>query len=98
METDLALASLAVADPAPPVLEAMIAREDRAIMARAFDSLVAASPVKALVLIRRYGLGGRDAQTLEQIAHDLGTSRGNIRRIEMRALAALIDLAHEHQS
>jgi DNA-directed RNA polymerase sigma subunit (sigma70/sigma32) len=88
-----ALAYLTAPDPAPPVLDAIIEREDLATLARAFVRLAAAEPVKAAVIARRYGLGGDPPQTLEEIAHDLGISRGDVRRIELRGVATLVNLA-----
>jgi DNA-directed RNA polymerase sigma subunit (sigma70/sigma32) len=91
MPAQLPVATRSVPDPAPPVLDAIIEREDLATLARAFARLAAAEPVKAAVLARRYGLGGQPPQTLEQIAHDLGISRGDVRRIEMRGIASLVN-------
>ena len=42
-----------------------------------------------LVVERRYGLGGRDAATLEDIASDLGLTRERVRQIQMEALSKL---------
>ena len=42
-----------------------------------------------LVVERRYGLGGRDAATLEGIARDLGLTRERVRQIQMEALSKL---------
>ena len=42
-----------------------------------------------LVVERRYGLGGRDATTLEDIADDLGLTRERVRQIQMQALSKL---------
>jgi len=42
-----------------------------------------------LVVERRYGLGGHDATTLEDIASDLGLTRERVRQIQMEALAKL---------
>jgi RNA polymerase nonessential primary-like sigma factor len=42
-----------------------------------------------LVVERRYGLGGQDPTTLEDIANDLGLTRERIRQIQMEALSAL---------
>jgi RNA polymerase nonessential primary-like sigma factor len=42
-----------------------------------------------LVVERRYGLGGQDPATLEDIANDLGLTRERVRQIQMEALSAL---------
>lgn len=42
-----------------------------------------------LVIERRYGLGGHDATTLEDIALDLGLTRERVRQIQMDALSKL---------
>jgi RNA polymerase primary sigma factor len=41
------------------------------------------------VIERRFGLGGRQAQTLEQVGGELGLTRERIRQIEAKALAKL---------
>jgi DNA-directed RNA polymerase sigma subunit (sigma70/sigma32) len=91
MAADSILAS--IPDPAPPALDVIIARDERVIFARAFDRLASTEPVKALVLARRYGLGGHEPHTLEQIATEWGAARGDIRKIETRAISALVNLA-----
>lgn len=42
-----------------------------------------------LVVERRYGLGGQEAATLEDIAVDLGLTRERVRQIQMDALTKL---------
>ncbi len=42
-----------------------------------------------LVVERRYGLGGRDPATLEDIASDLGLTRERVRQIQVEALTTL---------
>ena len=42
-----------------------------------------------LVVERRYGLGGQDPTTLEDIASDLGLTRERVRQIQMEALSKL---------
>ena len=42
-----------------------------------------------LVVERRYGLGGEDVTTLENIASDLGLTRERVRQIQMEALSKL---------
>lgn len=42
-----------------------------------------------LVIERRYGLGGQDAATLDDIANDLGLTRERVRQIQVEALSTL---------
>ena len=42
-----------------------------------------------LVVERRYGLGGHDAATLQDIAMDLGVTRERVRQVQMEALSNL---------
>ena len=42
-----------------------------------------------LVVERRYGLGGQDPTTLEDIANELGLTRERVRQIQMEALSTL---------
>ena len=42
-----------------------------------------------LVVERRYGLGGHDATTLENVASDLGLTRERVRQIQIEALSKL---------
>ncbi|MCX7161948.1 MAG: RNA polymerase sigma factor RpoS [Betaproteobacteria bacterium] len=42
-----------------------------------------------LVVERRYGLGGQEVATLEDIANDLGLTRERVRQIQMEALSKL---------
>jgi RNA polymerase nonessential primary-like sigma factor len=42
-----------------------------------------------LVVERRYGLGGQEATTLDDIASDLGLTRERVRQIQMEALSTL---------
>jgi RNA polymerase nonessential primary-like sigma factor len=42
-----------------------------------------------LVVERRYGLGGQEPATLEDIANDLGLTRERVRQIQVEALSAL---------
>ncbi len=45
------------------------------------------------LLERRYGLGGRPQQTLEEIGRELGVTRERVRQLESRALRALRAIA-----
>jgi RNA polymerase nonessential primary-like sigma factor len=42
-----------------------------------------------IVIERRYGLGGRDAATLEDVAGELGVTRERVRQIQAEALDKL---------
>ena len=48
-----------------------------------------ADAIQRLVVERRYGLGGRDVTTLEDIASDLGLIRERVRQIQVEALTTL---------
>jgi RNA polymerase primary sigma factor len=41
------------------------------------------------VLVRRYGLGGKDSATLAELANELGLSRERIRQLQLKAVQAL---------
>ncbi|WP_022851467.1 sigma-70 family RNA polymerase sigma factor [Limisalsivibrio acetivorans] len=45
-----------------------------------------------VIIIRRYGLGGNDPETLEAIGNDLGITRERVRQIEKRVLSKLRNL------
>lgn len=47
------------------------------------------------VVIRRFGLQGHDAQTLEQVGEELGLTRDRVRQLQMDALKRLRDLIRE---
>jgi RNA polymerase primary sigma factor len=49
------------------------------------------------VLISRYGIGGADAQTLEQVGRELGVTKERVRQIEARAHEKLRRIAREEQ-
>jgi RNA polymerase primary sigma factor len=76
-----------IEDPAAPVPVEVVAalllrRHVRAVL----DGLTVR---ERTVIERRFGLWGRQAQTLEQVGADLGLTRERIRQIEARALAKL---------
>ena len=48
------------------------------------------------VLELRYGFGGEDPLTLEQVGRKLGVTRERIRQIEVRALSKLSMRSGEH--
>lgn len=47
------------------------------------------------VLNRRFGLGGHDRQTLEEVGEAIGFTRERVRQIQMGALKALRDIMHK---
>jgi len=49
------------------------------------------------VLISRYGIGGADAQTLEQLGRELGVTKERVRQIESRAQEKLRKIALEER-
>lgn len=48
------------------------------------------------VLCRRFGLGGYERQTLEEVGKAVGLTRERVRQIQMSALKALRDILKEH--
>jgi RNA polymerase primary sigma factor len=49
------------------------------------------------VLVSRYGIGGADAQTLEQLGRELGVTKERVRQIESRAQEKLRKIALEER-
>ena len=80
-------------DPAPPVLERIIAAEEIGAAALALGEL---EPMKAYIIARRYGLNDLQASTLEQIAADTGYTRQRIRQLELIALRQLAFGSRSH--
>jgi RNA polymerase sigma factor (sigma-70 family) len=68
-----------------PLAATIEAQRDAAIA----QCLEALKPREALIVRSRFGLGGEEVQTLEEIGHTLGISRERVRQIEARALAKL---------
>lgn len=48
------------------------------------------------VLCRRFGLGGYERQTLEEVGHAVGLTRERVRQIQMSALKALREILEKH--
>jgi len=48
------------------------------------------------VLSRRFGLGGYDRQTLEEVGHAVGLTRERVRQIQMSALKTLREILEKH--
>jgi RNA polymerase primary sigma factor len=59
-------------------------------LAEAIDRL---NPRMRHVVLRRFGLDGRQPQTLEEVGHDLGITRERVRQLESRALKELRTVA-----
>jgi RNA polymerase primary sigma factor len=53
------------------------------------QALSALSQRERAVIVLRYGLGGRDPKTLEEIGRHLGFTRERVRQIELQALKRL---------
>ena len=70
----------------PSPEDAAIAREMGEGIRRALATL---TPREADIVRRRFGIGGRDSETLETIGQDYHLSRDRIRQIEMKALRKL---------
>ena len=49
----------------------------------------ALTPKETAILARRFGIGGLDAETLDDIGKTYGVTRERIRQLEMRALRKL---------
>ena len=76
------IADEAAEDPAAHLAQ----QEAEALVA---DWVAQLSDRQRLVVERRYGLGGQDSTTLEDIASDLGLTRVRVRQIQMEALSKL---------
>jgi RNA polymerase nonessential primary-like sigma factor len=76
------IADEAAEDPAAHLAQ----QEAEALVA---DWVAQLSDRQRLVVERRYGLGGQDSPTLEDIASDLGLTRERVRQIQMEALSKL---------
>jgi RNA polymerase primary sigma factor len=90
---DLLSAEADVDGRTDPVEVMLTAARDRAIeevLGRVLE------PRAAEIIRRRFGLGGRAEQTLEEIGRSLGVTRERVRQIEAKALEVLVssDAAH----
>jgi len=53
------------------------------------------SPREQTILVRRFGLDGKEPETLDSIGADFGVTRERIRQVEAKALMRLRQLAEE---
>jgi RNA polymerase nonessential primary-like sigma factor len=86
IDPDLSMSD-SMADDAAEDPAARLAQHEAEVMVA--DWVAKLSDRQRLVVERRYGLGGRDATTLEVIAHELGLTRERVRQIQMEALFQL---------
>jgi RNA polymerase primary sigma factor len=83
---DLSPRDAGLSVPADSVTQEIFEGEVREVVASA---LCALSPRQGRVIAERFGLGGREARTLEEIGQDLSLTRERVRQIEARALTRL---------
>jgi len=69
--------------------------EERARCEGVYRLLDGAPPRERQILEARFGLGGREERTLQELADELGVSRERVRQIEKEALARLESRATE---
>lgn len=72
--------------------EQLDTRERAACVSRLLDEV---APRERHVLAARFGLGGAEERTLQELADELGLSRERVRQIEMQALERLEERAGE---
>ncbi|HEU5373167.1 MAG TPA: sigma-70 family RNA polymerase sigma factor [Gaiellaceae bacterium] len=65
------------------------ATADHARSAELAEAIERLNPRMRHVVLRRFGLDGRQPQTLEEVGHDLGITRERVRQLESRALKEL---------
>jgi RNA polymerase nonessential primary-like sigma factor len=76
-----------LADEAAEDPSAHLAQQEAEVLVA--DWVMQLTDRQRLVVERRYGLGGQDATTLDDIASDLGLTRERVRQIQMEALSKL---------
>ncbi|OHC64337.1 MAG: RNA polymerase sigma factor RpoS [Rhodocyclales bacterium GWA2_65_19] len=86
IDSDLSMSD-SVADEAAEDPEAHLAHHEAEVLVSEWVAQL--TERQRLVVERRYGLGGQDATTLENIAIDLGLTRERVRQIQMEALSKL---------
>ncbi len=90
-EGDLTLGDLLAAgvdvdgrtDPVDIVMTAARLRDIDRVLDQTLDARA------ALIIRRRFGIGGRAEETLDAIGHDLGVTRERVRQIEVKAMEVL---------
>jgi len=65
---------------------------DEHLTAQLEDCLSELNEKQRDVLSRRFGLGGHDRETLEEVGEAIGLTRERVRQIQMSALKALRDI------
>jgi RNA polymerase primary sigma factor len=86
-EGDATLGDLMAGEEEEPLADLEVSLR-AAQLERALDTLPERD---ALVLRRRYGLGGAEPQTLDQVGKELGLSRERVRQVERNALQRLAE-------
>ena len=85
-EDDATIEDLIADDSIEPPEEAIIQEETAKIIQGVLTTL---DEREADIISRRYGLGGRKAQTLEEVGKDYGLTKERIRQIEEKAMKKL---------
>ncbi len=86
VDPDLSVAD-AIADEGSRAPDSYL--EQKQIEERIGEWVVRLSDKQRLVIERRYGLNGHEAETLEVLAQDLGVTRERVRQIQLEALGQL---------
>jgi RNA polymerase nonessential primary-like sigma factor len=86
VDPDLSVAD-AIADDGSRAPDSFL--EQKQIEERIGEWVVRLSDKQRLVIERRYGLNGHEAETLEVLAQDLGVTRERVRQIQLEALGQL---------
>lgn len=86
VDPDLSVAD-AIADDGSRAPDSFL--EQKQIEERIGEWVVRLSEKQRLVIERRYGLNGHEAETLEVLAQDLGVTRERVRQIQLEALGQL---------
>ena len=73
-----------IRDPEAPAIDDALIRENTSEKVR--DLMKHLSETERDVLMKRFGLGGDDPLTLEEIGHQYGLSRERIRQIQVQGL------------
>jgi RNA polymerase primary sigma factor len=89
MEVSLADETLEAADAPAVASDPEKAAMDESVRSLVHAILEGLPPREADVVRRRFGLNGRDEQTLEEIGKEYGVTRERIRQIETKGLKAL---------